>query len=103
MIAPASRSRAAGGASAASGARVTLAAPSGIGWPLVAMLSFTVAGTPSSTPVGSSLAQRSVESLAAARAASTSSRYSALMCGSQAATCASTSSITSDGENWRAR
>ena len=50
MIAPASRSRAAGGASFSAGTSLTLAAPSGTGTPLVAMLSLIVTGTPSSAP-----------------------------------------------------
>src|SRR5580693_4406102 len=99
MMAPASRRRAVGGASAAAGTSLTLAAPSGTGWPLVAILSLMVTGTPSSAPVASPFCQRSVEVLATARAASGSNRYSALMCGSHAATCVSTSSSTSDGEN----
>ena len=51
-----------------------LAAPSGTGWPLVAMLSLIVTGTPSSVPIGSPLFQRSVDALAAARAPSGSNR-----------------------------
>src|SRR5580704_16493790 len=100
---PASRNRAAGGASTAEGTSLVLAAPSGTGTPLVAMLSLMVTGTPSSRPVGSPFCQRSVEALAAARAASGSNAYSALMCGSHSATCASTSSSTSEGENCLAR
>src|SRR4051794_31072525 len=97
--APASRNRAAGGASTAAGTSLVVAAPSGTGTPLVAMLSLIVTGTPSSGPAGSPFCQRSVEALAAARPPSGSNAYSALMCGSQTAICASTSSSTSDGEN----
>ena len=74
MIAPDSRSRAAGGASFSAGTSLTLAAPSGTGWPLVAMLSLMVTGMPSSVPAGSPFCQRSVEAFAAARAASGSNR-----------------------------
>ena len=70
MIAPASRNRAAGGASFSAGTSLTLAAPSGTGTPLVAMLSFTVTGTPSSAPAGSPPVQRAVEAFAASRAPS---------------------------------
>src|SRR5258707_14174329 len=100
---PASRNLAAGGASLAEGTSLTLAAPSGTGTPLVAILSLMVTGTPSSAPVGSPFCQRSVEALAAARAALGSKAYSALRCGSHTAICASTSSSTSDGENCLAR
>jgi len=103
ITAPASRSRAAGGASIAAGAGAVVAAPSGTGTPLVAMLSLMVTSTPSSAPTGSPLLQRSVDAFATARAPSGSNAYSALMCGSHAATCASTSSSTSEGENCLAR
>src|SRR6195952_3398883 len=103
ITAPASRNRAAGGASAAAGTSLTLAAPSGTGTPLVAILSLMVTGTPSRGPVGSSLCQRAVEALAAARAPSGSNAYSALMCGSHSAICESRSSSTSEGENCLAR
>src|SRR6202161_3170251 len=103
ITAPASRNRAAGGASAAAGASVVVAAPSGTGTPLVAILSLIVTGTPSSEPVGSPLCQRSVDAFATARAPSGSKAYNALMCGSHTAICASTSSSTSVGENCLAR
>src|SRR5712671_1942971 len=103
ITAPASRKRAAGGASRSAGTSGMLAAPSGTGTPLVAMLSLMVTGTPSSRPVGSPLCQRSVDALAVARAPSGSNAYSAWMCGSHTAICASTSSSTSDGENCLAR
>src|SRR6476661_355916 len=103
ITAPASRSRAAGGASSAAGSSLTLAAPSGTGTPLVAILSLTVTGTPSSGPVGSSFCQRAVDAFALARAPSGSNAYSALMCGSHTATWESTSSSTSSGENCLAR
>src|SRR3984893_15434836 len=103
ITAPASRSRAAGGASTAAGASLVVAAPSGTGTLLVATLSLIVAETPSRAPIGSPLCQRSVDALAVARAPSGSNAYSALMCGSHTAICASTSSSTSDGENCLAR
>src|SRR4051812_9544093 len=99
ITAPASRNRAAGGASAAAGTSLVVAAPSGTGVPLVAMFSLMVAGTPSSGPIGTPLCQRSVDALATARAPSGSNAYSALRCGSQAETWVSTSSRTSLGEN----
>ena len=52
ITAPASRSRAEGGASAAAGTSLVVAAPSGTGVPLVAMFSLIVVGTPSSGPAG---------------------------------------------------
>src|ERR1700692_2104040 len=103
ITAPASRRRAAGGASAGDGTSAVGGAPIGTGTPLVAMLSLIVTGTPSSRPTGSPLCQRSVEALAVARAPSGSNAYSALMCGSHTTICASKSSSTSDGENCRAR
>src|ERR1700733_2492990 len=103
ITAPASRSRAAGGASTKAGTSLVVAAPSGTGTPLVAMLSLIVAGTPSSTPIGAPFCQRSVEAFATARAPSGSKAYSDLMCGSHTATCASRSSSTSEGENCLAR
>src|ERR1700716_218829 len=103
ITAPASRNRAAGGASTGDGTSLTLAAPSGTGTPLVAILSLIVTGTPSSGPVGSPFCQRSVDAFAVARAPSGSNAYSALMCGSHTAICVSTSSSTSDGENCFAR
>src|SRR5450432_3588458 len=103
ITAPASRKRAAGGASTRAGTSLLVAAPSGTGTPLVAILSLMVTGTPSSAPTGSPLCQRSVDALAVARAPSGSKAYSALICGSHTAICASTSSSTSDGENCPAR
>src|SRR5664279_2117081 len=103
ITAPASRKRAAGGASAAAGTSLLVAAPSGTGTPLVAILSLMETGTPSSEPTGSPFCQRSVDALAVARAPSGSKAYSALICGSHTAICASTSSSTSDGENCLAR
>src|SRR5665213_1017076 len=103
ITAPASRSRAAGGASAGAGTSLVVAAPSGTGTPLVAMLSLMVTGTPSRVPTEVPFCHRSVEAFAAARAPSGSKAYRALMCGSHTAICASTSSSTSDGENCLAR
>src|SRR6267378_5012915 len=103
ITAPASRNRAAGGASTLAGTSLVVAAPSGTGTPLVAMFSLIVVGTPSSRPIGWSFSQRSVEAFAVARAPSGSKAYSALMCGSHTAMCASTSSSTSVGENCFAR
>ena len=58
MIAPASRTRAAAGASAAAGTSSVAAVPSGTGTPLVAMFSLMVMGTPSSAPCGLPSCQR---------------------------------------------
>src|SRR3984957_14600515 len=103
ITAPASRNRAAGGASTAAGVNGLVAAPSGTGTPLVAMLSLIVTGTPSSAPMHWPCCQRSVDAFAVKRAPSGSKAYSALICGSHAAICVSTSSSTSDGENCLAR
>src|ERR1700694_1247474 len=103
ITAPPSRKRAAGGASAAAGISLVVTAPRGAGTPLVAIFSLSVAGTPSSGPTGWSFRQRSVEAFAVARAPSGSNAYSALMCGSHLAICASTSSSTSAGANCLAR
>src|ERR1700733_4927650 len=103
ITAPASRNRAAGGASLSAGTSLVVAAPSGTGTPLVAILSLIVVGTPSSGPLGSPFCRRSVDAFATARAPSGSKAYSALICGSHAAICVSTSSSTSDGENCLAR
>src|SRR6266403_823522 len=103
ITAPASRKRAAGGASAAAGTSFVVMAPRGTGTPLVAIFSLIVVGTPSSRPIGWSFCQRSVDAFAVARAPSGSKAYSALMCGSHAAMCASMSSTTSVGENCFAR
>ncbi len=69
MTKPASRSRAATGASSGIGDRSRAAVPIGIGVPRVAMFSLIVPGTPSS---GSAcpFIQRASEAFAAARAAS---------------------------------
>ena len=68
-IAPASRSRAAGGASSSSGTGRLAAVPSGVGVPRVAISSFSVTGTPSSGPAVPRC-QRSVDAAASAIAAS---------------------------------
>src|SRR3982074_2144115 len=52
ITAPASRNRAAGGASTAAGTSLTLAAPSGTGTPLVAILALMVTGQPPRRPAG---------------------------------------------------
>jgi len=67
MIAPASRIRAAGGASCRAGFRAVAALPRGIGVPWVAISSLTVTGIPSSGPLGAPLFQRSVEARASRR------------------------------------
>src|SRR3984957_18322428 len=67
------------------------------------MLSLIVTGTPSSAPMHWPCCQRSVDAFAVKRAPSGSKAYSALICGSHTATCVSTSSSTSDGENCLAR
>src|SRR5665213_8119 len=84
ITAPASRNRAAGGASTGDGTSLLVAVPSGTGTPLVAMLSLMVTGTPSSEPTGSPFCQRSVEHFATAHAPSGSKAYSGVTvsCGS---------------------
>src|ERR1051326_452596 len=103
ITAPASRNRAAGGASTGEGTRLVVAAPNGTGTPLVAIFSLMVVGTPSSGPAGSPLCHRSVGAFAVRRAASGSNAHNPLMCGSHSAIWASTSSSTSLGENCLAR
>jgi len=71
--APASRKRAAGGASCVAGTSWVAALPSGVGTPCVAMFSFSVSGTPSSGPSGVPASQRASEALACANAVSASS------------------------------
>jgi hypothetical protein len=73
------------------------AVPSGTGTPRVAMLSLTVAGTPSSGRA-SPRRQRVSLSRAAASAASASSAQVACSTGSQRSTCASTARTASTGE-----
>jgi hypothetical protein len=101
--APASRSRAAGGASAAAGSSSAAAVPSGVGSPWVAMLSLTVAGTPSSGPQGAPRSQRASLARAWARAASGRSSQVAARCGSQRAMWSSSACVTSTGERLCAR
>src|SRR3979411_2974565 len=103
ITAPASRKRAAGGASAAAGPSLGGAAPRGTRTPFGAWFSLMGTGTPSSGPAGSPFCQRSVEAFAVASAPSGSNAYSAFMCGSHTAICASRSSSTSVGENCLAR
>src|ERR1700687_5685925 len=84
ITAPASRSRAAGGASAAAGTSLVVTAPRVTGAPLVAILSLIVVGTPSSAPIGSPFRQRSVDVFAVARAPFGSNGYSAFVGGTAA-------------------
>src|SRR5258708_36953669 len=67
---PASRTRAAGGASAAAGTSSVAAVPSGDGTPAVATFSLIVMGTPSSALRGSPAVQRAAEAAASPRAPS---------------------------------
>src|ERR1700730_10079863 len=67
---PASRSRAAGGASAALGVMSPAAVPTGVGMPATAMLSLMVTGTPSSAESGVPERQRACDAAACARALS---------------------------------
>jgi hypothetical protein len=68
--APASRQRAAGGASSAAGVSNDAAVPTGIGVPRVAMFSFKVPGTPSSGDSGWPSLQRASLARASASARS---------------------------------
>jgi hypothetical protein len=70
ITAPASRSRADGGASCAAGTSRVAAVPAGTGTPFVAVFSLIVHGTPSSGPIGVPLRQRCSDKRAAASAAS---------------------------------
>ena len=76
---PASRTRAAGGASEALGAMSPAAVPKGVGMPLVAMLSLIVIGTPSIALSGLRRRQRSCEAAAIASAPAASMTYIALI------------------------
>ncbi len=67
---PASRVRAAGGASATAGFSGSAAQPSGTAVPSVAIFSLIVSGTPSMGPAGSPFDQRASEAFAETRAAS---------------------------------
>jgi hypothetical protein len=98
ITAPASFSRAAGGASVAAGRSSTAAVPAGIGSPRVAMFSLIVVGTPSSRPSGSPRRQRASEARACSSAASGRSSQVACSFGSQRAMWSSTARVTSTGE-----
>src|SRR6266567_3813831 len=101
---PASRTRAAGGESAAAGVMLSPAAvPSGVGTPLDAMLSLIVIGTPSIGLSGAPSRQRRSELVACANAPTASVTYIALIFGSQASMRSSTARVTSTGDNWRVR
>ena len=102
ITAPASRTRAAGGASEAAGVRSLAAVPSGVGTPRVAMFSLMVIGTPSSAPLGAPAFQRASDALAWVRAPSGSKAYIAFSFGSQASMRAMTASTTSTGDRVRA-
>ncbi len=95
---PASRTRAAGGASTALGVRIAAAVPTGVGTPLLAIFSFSVIGTPSSGLSCRPLRQRCSEALACASAPSASTRYIALIFGSQASIRMSAALVASTGE-----
>src|SRR6476661_8150409 len=77
--APASRSRATAGASSSAGALDVRAEPLNQVQPFTAMLSFTVAGTPSSGPHGSPAAQRASEARAIAIVSASFPPQNALM------------------------
>jgi len=77
--------------------------PTGTGTPLVAMLSLTVTGTPSTGPSGAPSAQRRADAAAAARAPAGSSAHSAFSFGSHASIRCSTASVTSTGDRLRSR
>jgi len=95
---PASRRRAAGGASSVAGTSTLAAVPSGSGTPRVAMFSLMVQGTPSSGDSGAPARQRCSDCRAWASAASVSSAYSACSCGSQRSMCASSARTASTGD-----
>ncbi|CAB4652206.1 unannotated protein [freshwater metagenome] len=97
MIAPASRTRAAGGASADAGVSTVDAAPKGIEVPLVAIFSLIVIGTPSRAPIGSFFIHRFELASAWAIAPSRSWPHNALTAGSRNSILEITASITSRG------
>src|SRR5258705_4027858 len=100
--APASRMRAAGGASSAcAGASSFARVPIGAGSPRVAMFSLSVSGTPSSGPSASPARCRASAARACASAASRCTRYMALMRGSQVSMRSRSARVTSTGESSR--
>ena len=100
---PASRTRAAGGASTALGVMSPLAVPTGVGTPFTAMLSLIVIGTPSSALSGEPWRQRVSDAAAWANASSAAMTYIALISFSQVSIRARTARATSTGESCRAR
>src|SRR5258706_826635 len=100
---PASRRRAAGGASASSGARSSFArVPIGDGSPRVPMFSLMVSGTPSSADKAPPVCQRASAARACSSARSALTRYIALMRGSQLWMRARAARVASTGESSRA-
>ena len=100
---PASRSRAAAGASSAKGASEATAEPRRIGQPATPILSLIVTGTPSSGPSASPLSVARLGGLAPSPASTASSRTTkALISGSKRSIRASASFATSTGESLRA-
>ena len=95
---PASRRRAAAGASSATGSPEASVVPRRIGQPATAMLSLIVTGTPSSGPVASPFSQRACEASAMASVAASSRWTKALIAGSKRAMRASASFATSTGD-----
>ena len=97
--APASRSRATGGASSVAGSSDRTAEPSLVGKPAMATMSFTVTGTPSRSPAGRPAAHRSALAAAAALAPSWSTTTKAFSRGWSRSMRSRCSSTTSTGDS----
>ena len=102
--APASRSRAAAGASSSQGPFGSIVfEPRSVGQPRVRIRSLIETGTPSSRPIGAPFIQRPSDSVALAIAASASTRQKAFSTGFRRSMRSSTARIASTGESFFAR
>jgi hypothetical protein len=99
MTHPASRTRAAGGASASADVRSSAAVPTGVGMPFTAILSLMVIGTPSSVLNGVPARHRASDAVAWTSAPAASTTYMALIVFSHASMRASAARVTSTGES----
>ena len=99
---PASRKRAAGGASSGAGVSSAAAVPIGTGTPRVAMFSLMVTGTPSRGESAAPFIHRASDARAIDSAPSGSKAYIAHSCGSWDSMCAMVARATSSGERLRA-
>ena len=100
---PASRTRAVGGASESLGVMSPAAVPTGVGKPLMGMLSLIVIGTPSIALSGLRLRHLSCDAAAISSAPAASMTNMALILFSQASMRDSAARVTSTGESFRER